>query len=93
MAGAFNILYITERTNVNVIVIRCSKSKGKPEPGAGTLDRKPPADEGELAEGCLTPVRSITEIYRSAETRLQKLMAHPAVGQEDNRSDSSIEGG
>lgn len=27
----------------------------------------------QLASGCLTPVRSITEIYRSAETRLQKL--------------------
>lgn len=29
--------------------------------------------EQQLASGCLTPVRSITEIYRSAETRLQKL--------------------
>uniref|UniRef100_A0A915DK38 Uncharacterized protein n=1 Tax=Ditylenchus dipsaci TaxID=166011 RepID=A0A915DK38_9BILA len=27
-----------------------------------------------LASGCLTPVRSITEIYRSAETRLQKMI-------------------
>lgn len=27
-----------------------------------------------LPSGCLTPVRSITEIYRSAETRLQKMI-------------------
>uniref|UniRef100_A0A1I7SLR2 MAM domain-containing protein n=1 Tax=Bursaphelenchus xylophilus TaxID=6326 RepID=A0A1I7SLR2_BURXY len=54
-----------------------------------TIDRKRDEDENELAEGCLTPVRSITEIYRSAETRLQKLMANQGG---DNRSESSIEG-
>lgn len=46
-------------------------------------------DESEMAEGCLTPVRSITEIYRSAETRLQKMMTNKG---EDNQSESSLEG-
>ncbi|CAD5230133.1 unnamed protein product [Bursaphelenchus okinawaensis] len=54
-----------------------------------TLDRKRDDDEQEMAEGCLTPVRSITEIYRSAETRLQKMMANQG---QDNRSESSVEG-
>ncbi|KAI6205268.1 hypothetical protein M3Y94_00773200 [Aphelenchoides besseyi] len=56
-----------------------------------TLDRKPSTnvdnlDVDPISPGsCLTPVRSITEIYKSAETHL-KMMA------EDDRSESSIEG-
>lgn len=55
-----------------------------------TLDRKLDSSEQlDIASGCLTPVRSITEIYRSAETRLQKLIANQP---DDNNSESSIEG-
>lgn len=53
-----------------------------------TLDRSG-ADQLDIASGCLTPVRSIAEIYRSAETRLQKLIANQP---DDNNSESSIEG-
>lgn len=45
--------------------------------GSNRLSMEIRPDEHQmLASGCLTPVRSITEIYRSAETRLQKL-GHP----------------
>ena len=44
-------------------------------------------DKGETSPRCLTPVRSITEIYRSAETHLQKLMTEVDGGH------SSDEGG
>jgi hypothetical protein len=55
-----------------------------------TLDRKlDGSDHLDIGSGCLTPVRSITEIYRSAETRLQKLIANQP---DDNNSESSIEG-
>ena len=37
---------------------------------------------GDIQARCLTPVRSITEIYRSAETHLQKLMTDGKDGRD-----------
>uniref|UniRef100_A0A7E4W7V2 ZP domain-containing protein n=1 Tax=Panagrellus redivivus TaxID=6233 RepID=A0A7E4W7V2_PANRE len=50
-----------------------------------------PPKEADLPQRCLTPVRSITEIYRSAETHLQKLM-NDEHGHSRGEGQSSDEG-